>query len=220
MSDSDPARPDRWRQRVFGPFSLLQLTAVVGVVVITAIALVVLTAPLAGGDQAGLPTPGPGYVAVGAATTGLRVGQPAPELTGMHDGQQVGLTDLDGNPITLAALRGRPVWINFWASWCPPCQQETPILHDEYDLHKADGLALVAISVQESTPDDVRAYVDRYGLDFTVGFDATSAIFHTYDAYVLPTQVFIDRDGIVRDVVLGIVSRDQVEQMLAPLLAQ
>jgi cytochrome c biogenesis protein CcmG/thiol:disulfide interchange protein DsbE len=184
------------------------------------VVLVILTTPLAGGDQSGIPTPAPGFVAVGQPTTGLAVGQPAPELTGVNDGQPVSLTDLDGNPITLAALRGHAVWINFWASWCPPCQQETPVLRDVYDAHKADGLELVAISVQESTPDDVRAYVQRYGLDFTVGFDATSAIFHTYDAYVLPTQVFIDRDGIVRNVTLGAVSRDQVEQILAPLLAQ
>ncbi len=211
---------DRWRRHAVGPFSVLQLAAVLGVVVVTAVALVVLTTPLTGGDQAVLPTPGPGFVAVGQATTGLQVGQPAPELTGVNDDQQVGLADLDGNPIRLSDLRGHPVWINFWASWCPPCQQETPVLRDVYDAHKAQGLALVAISVQETTPDDVRAYVQRYGLDFTVGFDATSAIFHTYDAYVLPTQVFIDRDGIVRNVTLGIVSRDQVEQILAPLLAQ
>ena len=190
-----------------------------GVVVVTAIALVVLTAPLAGGDQA-LPTPGPGFVAVGAATTGLRVGQrgartdrDARRPAGGH------LTDLDGNPITLAALRGRPVWINFWASWCPPCQQETPVLRDVYDAHKADGLALVAISVQEPTPDDVRAYVDRYGLDFTVGFDATSAIFHTYDAYV-PAHAGIHRPRRHRPRRrAGYRLRDQVEQMLAPLLA-
>ena len=56
-----------------------------------------------------------------------------------------------------------------------------------------DGLALVAISVQETTADDVRAYVERYDLDYTVGFDATSAIFHTYHAYGLPTQLFLDR---------------------------
>jgi thiol-disulfide isomerase/thioredoxin len=130
------------------------------------------------------------------------------------------LTDLDGNPIRLADLKGRPVWINFWASWCPPCQAETPVLRDVYNAHAADGLALVAISVQETSPDDVRAYVQRYGLPFTVGFDATSAIFHTYHAFGLPTQLFLDRDGVIRNVVLGPVNRPQVEQILAPLLSE
>jgi hypothetical protein len=56
-------------------------------------------------------------------------------------------------------------------------------------------------------------------LPFTVGFDATSAIFHAYHAYGLPTQLFLDRDGVIRNVVLGPVTKTQVEQILAPLLA-
>jgi thiol:disulfide interchange protein len=61
--------------------------------------------------------------------------------------------------------------------------------------------------------------VQRYSLGYTVGFDATSAIFHTYRAFGLPTQLFLDRDGVIREVVLGPVTRDQVEAILAPLLA-
>jgi len=83
------------------------------------------------------------------------------------------LTDLSGNAIRLADLRGRPVWISFWASWCPPWPAETPVLRDLYAAHKASGLAMVAISVQETTADDVRAYAQKYGLEFTIGFDAT-----------------------------------------------
>ena len=64
------------------------------------------------------------------------------------------------------------------------------------------------------------AYVQRYALPFTVGFDATSAIFHTYHAFGLPTQLFLDRDGVIRNVVLGPVNRPQVEQILAPLLSE
>ena len=66
----------------------------------------------------------------------------------------------------------------------------------------------------------MRAYVQRYALPFTVGFDATSAIFHTYHAYGLPTQLFLDRDGVIRNVVLGPVNRVQAEQILAPLLSE
>ena len=93
------------------------------------------------------------------------------------------------------------------------------MLRDVYEQYADDGLALVAISVQETTADDVRAYVDRYGLGYTVGFDATSAIFHTYKAFVLPTQLFIDRDGIIRHVQLGPVTRQQAEGIISGLLA-
>jgi peroxiredoxin len=210
-----------WRKPLVGPFSALQLVSVITAIAITAGLLIVINAPIAAAPQASLPAPGASFVAVGDPVEGLRIGDVAPEFTGTTaNGETVQLTDLDGNPIRLADLRGRPVWINFWASWCPPCQAETPILRDVYNEHADDGLALVAISVQETTAADVAAYVQRYGLPYTVGFDATSAIFHTYHAYGLPTQLFLDRDGVIRNVVLGPISKQQAEQILAPLLSE
>ena len=131
----------------------------------------------------------------------------------------VGLRDLDGKPIRLADFRGRPIWINFFATWCPPCQQETPTLEKLYREHQAEGLVVLAISVQETATDDVRAYAARYGLTFPIGFDATSAVFKAYQAYGLPTQLFIDRQGVIRSVVRGPVSDLTGEQNLAPILS-
>lgn len=210
----------RWQRPLVGPFSAFQVVAVFAAVALTALLLAFVNTPLANPATPGLPSPGSGFVPVGDPVEGLRVGDIAPELTGTTaDGRPIHLTDLDGNPITLAALRGRPVWINFFATWCPPCQEETPVLRDAFADHEDEGLALIAVSVQETTVDDVRAYVERYSLRYTVGFDATSAIFHTYRAFGLPTQLFLDRDGVIRQVVLGPVTRAQVEQILAPLLA-
>lgn len=215
-----PAQPpSRWRRPLIGPFSLRQLVAVLLAVTITAVVLMAVNTPLAGAPEPTLPTPGSGFVPVGDPVEGLRIGDRAPELTGTHNGETIQLTDLEGNPIRLADLRGRPVWINFWATWCPPCQEETPVLRDVYEAHADEGLELIAISVQETTIDDVRAYAERYDLSYTVGFDATSAIFHTYRAFGLPTQLFLDREGVIRQIVLGPVTRDQAEQILAPLLA-
>jgi peroxiredoxin len=207
-----------WRKPLVGPFSALQIASLLVAIAATLAILAVINTPIAAAPQPSMPAPGASFVPVGAAVEGLRVGDLAPDFTGTDNGQTIQLTDLDGNPIRLADLRGRPVWISFWASWCPPCQAETPILRDVYNEHSAQGLALVAISVQETSPDDVRAYVQKYGLNYTVGFDATSAIFHTYHAYGLPTQLFLDRNGIIRNVVLGPVSQTQVEQILAPLI--
>ena len=94
------------------------------------------------------------------------------------------------------------------------------MLRDVYDAHAADGLALVAISVQETTPDDVRAYVQRYGLPFTVGFDATSASSTPITRSDCRRSCSSTRDGVIRNVVLGPVNRAQVEQILAPLLSE
>jgi cytochrome c biogenesis protein CcmG, thiol:disulfide interchange protein DsbE len=210
--------PDRWRRPLIGPFTVGQFLAVVASIAVAAVALVVLTSPLTV-PQPTPPRPGSSFVAVGSAEPGLRVGDLAPEFSGTTpSGETVQLTDLNGNPVRLADLRGRPVWINFWATWCPPCQEETPILRDVYQAYSDDGLALVAISVQETTADDVRAYVNRYSLGYTVGFDATSAIFHTYHAFGLPTQLFLDRDGIIRKVVLGPITRGDAEATVAGLL--
>lgn len=213
-------QPGRWQRPFIGPFSMFQAVAVLVAVAFTGLVLVFINTPLSNPATPGLPTPGSGFVPVGDPVEGLRVGDIAPELTGTTaDGQTIALTDLDGNPIRLADLRGRPVWINFFATWCPPCQEETPVLRDAFAAHRDQGLALVAVSVQETTVEDVKAYVERYSLGYTVGFDATSAIFHTYRAFGLPTQLFLDRDGVIRHVVLGPVTRAQVEAILGPLLA-
>ena len=207
-----------WRKPLVGPFSALQIASVMIAIAATLAILIVINQPIAASPIATIPAPGASFVPVGAPVPGLQIGNLAPDFTGTNNGQTVQLTDLNGNPIKLSDFKGQPVWISFWASWCPPCQAETPTLREVYDEHKDQGLALVAISVQESSPDDVRAYAQQYGLDYTIGFDATSAIFHTYHAYGLPTQLFLDRSGIIRDVVLGPVTKTAAEAYLAPLL--
>jgi peroxiredoxin len=206
-----------WRERRVGPFSFLQLLSVAIAALAVAVALVILTTPLSPGSN-GLPQPGSSFFIVGDPNGSLAIGAPAPELEGEINGVPVQLHDLDGNVVRLADLRGQVVWVNFWATWCPPCQEETPVLRDVHGQFRGDGLALVAVSVQETSVEDVRAYVQRYGLDYTVGFDATSAVFHAYHGFGLPTQVFIDRAGVVRQIVLGPVSRDQAAAILQPLL--
>jgi cytochrome c biogenesis protein CcmG/thiol:disulfide interchange protein DsbE len=212
-------REDRLRRQLIGPFTVGQVIGVVGSIVLSALVLIVLTSPLSVPPSASPPRPGASFVAVGPQVEGLRIGDLAPEFTGTTpSGETVGLVDLQGNPIRLADMRGHPVWINFWATWCPPCQEETPILREMQAKYGAMGLELVAISVQETTADDVRAYVDRYQLRYTVGFDATSAIFHTYHAFGLPTQLFLDSGGVIRNVVLGPITRAEADEIITGLL--
>jgi cytochrome c biogenesis protein CcmG, thiol:disulfide interchange protein DsbE len=206
------------RPGLIGPFSSRQVGIVAALAILVAAGALVLNQPVLGPASTGLPNPQASFFLIGPPTEGLRPGQTAPELEGDIGGRHVTLSDLGGRPIRLADLRGRPVWLNFWASWCPPCQAETPVLRDVYERHKREGLALVAVAVQETTPDDVRAYAQTYGLEYTIGFDGTSAIFHRYAVFGLPTQFFIDRAGIVRSVVLGPVDVANAERDLAPIL--
>ena len=213
-----PAPPGRWSQRLVGPFTLTHIAALVGTLLATVVLITVLTAPISSPVATPAPQPGASFFVIGERTEGLAVGQVAPELTGIHDGQTVTLTDLDGDPVRLADLRGRPVWVNFWASWCPPCQVETPVLRDVFAAHAADDLALVAVSVQEASPDEVRRYADTYGLDYTIGFDGTSDVFHAWHGYGLPTHYFIDADGIIRAVHYGPLSATAAEELLTTII--
>jgi thiol-disulfide isomerase/thioredoxin len=151
-------------------------------------------------------------------TEGLSLGQLAPELEGIADSEVVGLHDLEGQPITLAERRGSPVWLNFFASWCPPCQEEVPVLREAHERYAPRGLEMVAISVQETTADDVAAYAERYSLPYAIGFDGTSAVFHTYQGFGIPTHVFLDEDGVIRHLQYGPMDLEQVAAVVEPLL--
>lgn len=207
------------RRGLIGPFSARQVALVAALAMLAVAGALVLNQPLLGQSPSTLPNPQATFFLIGQPTEGFQPGELAPELEGDIGGRHVTLSDLDGHPIRLADLRGHPVWLIFWATWCPPCQAETPVLRDVYERHRADGLVLVAVAVQETTPDDVRAYAKTYGLTYTIGFDATSAIFHRYRVYGLPTQFFIDRHGVIRSVVLGPVDVTSAERNLAPILA-
>jgi peroxiredoxin len=170
--------------------------------------LVAVTTPL-GSTNAGPPPPGARQYIFASPTEGLAVGARAPEFAVVDaaTGTSYQLTDLDGRPIRLADLRGKPVWVNFWASWCPPCQQETPILREVSDTYRDRGLTLVAVQVQE-TADAGRRYAENYGLRYTIGTDVSGQIFHAYHVYGLPTQFFIDANGVIRSVVQGPLSKE------------
>jgi len=202
-----PAFTHRPRRRgLVGPFSGRQLMLAAGSVVVAVLVIVGATTPL-GPNRAGLPDPQATAVAIGPAVPGLSIGSLAPELSrALPDGTTYQLTDLDGHPVRLADLRGKGVWLNFWASWCPPCQQETPTLREVADLYRDRGIVLVAVDVQETVA-VARSYADRYALRYIIGGDVAGQVFRTYRVYALPTQFFIGPDGVIRSVVQGPLSR-------------
>jgi thiol-disulfide isomerase/thioredoxin len=216
-----PAPGSRGSRPVIGPFTGRQLSFAAGVVVVSAILLFVATRPIAPGPGSAMPTP----IAlatpflVGNPTTGLAPGDAAPELdvTG-PDGSPAPLLDLNGRPVRLADLRGRLVLLNFWATWCPPCQSETPVLRDLDETYRSKGLSIVGIAVQETTPSDVAAYAAKYGLDYTIAFDGSADVFHRYKIYALPTQVLIAPDGRVIEVINGPLTDQGAGPLLGPLL--
>ncbi|MGH2511329.1 MAG: TlpA family protein disulfide reductase, partial [Candidatus Limnocylindrales bacterium] len=203
--------------RGIGPFSLRQVALALGAVVVSAVILTIVTAPI-GSSTPGLPNPIASAYQLGSPIPGLQVGHLAPELTGTaDDGSTFQLTDLAGNPLTLASLRGRAVWVNFWASWCPPCQSETPTLRAMDEEYRSRGLTLIAIQVQQ-TVDEGNSYAARYGLKYAIGADVSAAVFRTYHVYALPTQFFIDPQGVIRAVINGPLDKTSASQLIESIL--
>jgi cytochrome c biogenesis protein CcmG/thiol:disulfide interchange protein DsbE len=209
-----PAVRRPWR---VGPFSLRQVTVAIGIIAITGALLTLATAPL-GKIGPGLPAPEPSAVVFRSPVPGLEIGSLAPELAGTTgDGKAFELLDLDGNPVRLADLRGKVVWLNFWASWCPPCQSETPILRAMDETYASRGLALVGIQVQQ-TVEDGKRYASTYSLHYRIGADVTGDVFREYRVFALPTQFFIDSDGVVRAIINGPLTDASARAMVERLL--
>jgi peroxiredoxin len=208
------------RRGLIGPFSGRQLLFAFGAVIVAIVGLTIVTTPL--GNTAGGPVfedpLGTPFV-IGPPVEGLRVGDVAPDFEiPLDDGTTYQLHDLDGKPVSLADLRGKAVWINFFASWCPPCQGETPVLRDLAERYEDQGLEVVGVSIQETTPDDLRAYAERYQLPYTIGFDASGHVFREFRAYALPTQFFLDPDGVIRFIAQGPLSEEGASQRIEAIL--
>ena len=120
---------------------------------------------------------------------------------GVHRGdlaRNFAASDLDDRRMTLSDLRGRPVVINFWATWCTSCAVEMPILEQQRMAHKEDDLAIVAVNVGESTR-DAREFIESLELfDFVLAMDPDLTISDAYSVRGMPHSLFIDREGLIR----------------------
>jgi peroxiredoxin len=114
---------------------------------------------------------------------------------------------LAGDTVSLADLRGRVVLLNVWATWCAPCVREMPALERLHQALGEEGLSIVAVSVDASTPGlgaaDVRGFVDDLGITFTVLLDPGGEIENRFQVGGLPMTFVIDRDGRIREKIVG-----------------
>lgn len=135
-----------------------------------------------------------------------RVGSEAPDFS---------LKDLGGKEVKLSQLRGRPVMINFWATWCPPCRQEIPTIVQTYNEthNSADAYEILGVATQ-SDQNTIQAFAKEFNIDFPVLPDSDNSITELYHVLPIPTSFFIDRDGIIREIHVGIVERPQLEKWL------
>jgi len=128
------------------------------------------------------------------------------------------LENLDGQPVSLSDFRGRPVLLNFWATWCPPCRGEMPYLQEVYEAWSGKGVVVLAINLGES-PAQVKGFLETHNLSLPVLIDIPGDSAHQYNISSIPTSFFIDSDGIVREKVLGAFpSKETIETRLIEIM--
>src|SRR5581483_2354250 len=191
-----------------------------GVLLAALIAALVLFRAGGRGDSAGPVDIGAAPTAAGEASpeagTGALSGRPP--VTG-QPAPDVALRDASGRLVKLSDLRGKVVWVNFWATWCVPCKQELPDIQKLYDEKRDAGLEVLEVNWQDK-PDDAQSFFDGLGLTLPLVFDRSGAVFEQYRLRGLPDSFFIDRDGNISSVYFGQLSekkmRDRLERAGLP----
>ena len=133
---------------------------------------------------------------------------------------EIDLPTLTGGRLQLSKLRGHPVVVSFWGTWCPPCRNEFPELVKANLAHGPSGLQVVAVNGrdQEMSDKSVQKFVDEFSVTFQVALDQRGRARRAFLIQGLPTTVFIDSGGVVRAVHRGPISREELDRGLATIL--
>lgn len=143
--------------------------------------------------------------------TGPQIGFTAPDFT---------LKDLNGNIVKLSDLRGKPVYLNFWASWCPPCKVEIPEIQKFYQQNK-DKVTVLAVDLTFNDKlSDVIDILKANNAKFPVLLDtnANSSVADSYQVYGIPESFFIDKNGVIREKHVGGMTLDMLQEGLKKAL--
>jgi|GEM_PF-763496 len=138
---------------------------------------------------------------------GEPMAQPLPDVT---------LLDASGAPVSLAELRGRPLLLNVWATWCPPCDGEMPALEALHQQQGGAGAQVVAVNLQEASP-VVAAYLAEKGLTLPVLLDGAGELAAQLDVTYLPTTFFVDEARIIRSRVRRALTLEEMQTALMAL---
>ncbi|MFL0403666.1 TlpA family protein disulfide reductase [Bacillus nitratireducens] len=145
------------------------------------------------------------------ARNGIEIGKSAPDFE---------LTKLDGAKVKLSDLKGKKVILNFWATWCGPCQQEMPDMEAFYKEHK-DNVEILAINYTPSEKgggeEKVRNFAKEKGITFPILLDKNIDVTTAYKVITIPTSYFIDTKGVIQDKFIGPMTQKEMEKRVAKL---
>jgi peroxiredoxin len=124
------------------------------------------------------------------------------------------LPDLDGKQVALSEFQGKPVIINFWATWCPPCRLEMPEFQRAYETYEEDDLVILAVNEAEQSEVVSSFFYDQMGYTYTPLLDEEGQVAEAYGAIGLPSTFFVDDAGEVTAVHRGLLTKGQLEEYL------
>lgn len=127
---------------------------------------------------------------------------------------------LTGETTTIEDYLGKKILLNFWATWCPPCKEEMPYMNEFYMEYEGEDYVVLAVNVTstEKSKEDVTKFVEEHSLNFPILMDEMGEIAHQYEILSYPTSFFIDTEGVIRNRIVGTLSKDMIyrEMLLLP----
>ena len=130
----------------------------------------------------------------------------------------VDFATLEGDSASLADYRGRVVLLNLWGTWCPPCRREIPDLVRLQDRIESRGATVVGLAVDSGSPTKIRAFADRYGINYPIWRSDSRTVIRHYRARGYPTTLLVDREGVIRKRWLGPQTAEELLAELRPYL--
>lgn len=206
--DASDSEEERFEEYFRTPFRRPSAGSVRNIVGTLAVAVLIIGAVWFLG-RAGAATSTAITLTADAAGPAPHIGETAPAFN---------MRTLDGKTVSLSDYKGQPVWISFWASWCPPCRAENPDIEETYQKYKDEGLVILAPAIGEDSG-TVAGYVKRTGLSFTVGVDETTQLAANYRIVGIPTHFFIDRDGVLQVWRIGSMSTKTMEKNIQKIVS-
>jgi peroxiredoxin len=141
---------------------------------------------------------------------------PAAPLVG-HYAPDSALVDLSGNQVALSSLRGKVVVLNFWYAACEPCRLEMPALERYYQAHKGEDFVVIGANIVDDAQ-TTENFTKTTGVSYPVFRDPGLRAYNTYQVSKTPSSFIIDRDGVIRQVVVGTLDTTTLDQSVRPLL--
>lgn len=130
----------------------------------------------------------------------LQVGDSAPDFA---------LTDLNGERHQLSEYKGQGVFVNFWGTWCKPCEKEFPLMEKQYQVYKDQGVEILAVNIAQSDY-EVRQFAERRNLTFPIVIDKDKSVMEAYNIRPLPTTLLVNQEGKIEKILTGEMSEEDI----------